>query len=146
MALSNKLDQEVLSLFCDEVVFRIVLDICLQKGNEFRDIIPMLGRFHTAKCIELCIGKYIQGSSIEKSLRETQIFNVNVADAVLNETNYSRLLKGYLILVNAIENSFLKHIGLCEFREFSKASKAFQIALASKNPEKSKSSYHVSLN
>ena len=59
-------------------------------------------------------------------------------------------MKGYLILASAIEKlkweCFSKHIDLREFREFSKATKTFQIALASKNSEKSKKSFHVSLN
>ena len=80
----------------------------------------------------------------------TQVFGVNVNDAVLNGTNYARSLKGYLILANAIEKlklkAFSKHMDPHEFSEFSKALKAFQIALASKNPEESKSSYHVCLN
>ena len=75
---SNRLDQETLPLFCDEGVLRIVLDIYLQKKNEFCNVIPMLGDFHTAKYIEHCIGKYIQGSCIEESLRQTQVFGVNV--------------------------------------------------------------------
>ena len=79
-----------------------------------------------------------------------QVFGVNVIDAVLNGTNYAGSLEGYLILANAIEKlkweAFLKHIDLHEFSEFLKALKAFQIALASKNPEESKSSYHVCLN
>ena len=57
---ANQPDQEALPLFCDEWIFRIVLDIYLQKKNEFPNIIPMLGGFHTAKCVEHCIGKYIQ--------------------------------------------------------------------------------------
>ena len=80
----------------------------------------------------------------------TQVFGVNVIDAVLNGTNYARSLKGYLILANAIEKlkweDFLKRIDPHEFSGFSKALKSFQIALASKNPEESKSSYHVCLN
>ena len=80
----------------------------------------------------------------------TQVFGVNVIDAVLNGTNYARSLKGYLILSNVIEKlkweAFLKHIDPHEFSEFSKALKAFQIALASKYSEESKSSYHVCLN
>ena len=55
---SNRLDQEALPLFCDEGVFRIVLDINLQKKYEFCNI-PMLGDLYTAKYVEYCIGKYI---------------------------------------------------------------------------------------
>ena len=81
---SNRLDQETQPLFCDEGVFRIVLDIYLQKKFEFCNIIPVLEGFHTAEYVEHCIGKYIQGSCIEESLRQTQLFGVNVVDAVLN--------------------------------------------------------------
>ena len=74
----------------------------------------------------------------------TQVFGVNVIDAVLNGTNYTRILS------NVIEKlkweAFLKHIDPHGFSEFSKALKAFQIALVSKNPEESKSSNYVCLN
>ena len=80
----------------------------------------------------------------------THVFGVNVIDAVLNGTNYVHSLKGYLILANAIEKlkleTFSKHIDKDEFSEFSKALKAFQIALASWNPEESKSTYHLCFN
>ena len=80
----------------------------------------------------------------------TQVFGVNVIDEVLNETNYARSPTGYLILAVAIEKlkweAFSKHTNLHEFSKFSKALKAFQIALASKKPEESTSSYHVCLN
>ena len=74
----------------------------------------------------------------------TQVFGVNVIDEVLNETNYARSPTGYLILADAIEKlkweAFSKHTNLHEFSKFSKALKAFQIALASKKPEESTSS------
>ena len=59
------------TLFCDEGVFRIVLDIYLQKKDEYCNIILMLGGFHIAKFVEHCIGKYIQESCLEESLRQT---------------------------------------------------------------------------
>ena len=68
------------------------------------NIFPMLGCFHTAKYVEHCIRKYIEGSCIEESMRQTQKFDVNVFDAVLNGTNYVRSMRRYLILVNLIEN------------------------------------------
>ena len=63
----------------------------------------MLGCFHAAKYVEHCIGKYIQGSCVEESLRQIQVIVVNVVDAVLNGTNYSHSLKTYHILANAKE-------------------------------------------
>ena len=72
----------------------------------------------------------------------TQVFGVNIIDAVLNGTNYARSLKGYLILADTIEKlkweALLKHIDPHEFSEFSKPLKAFQIALASKTQKKVK--------
>ena len=115
--LVKQLKQDALPLFCDEGVFRIMIDIYLQKQDQFKSIIPMLGGFHTAKCFEHCIGKYIQGSGLEQSLKQTRVFGVKVADAVLNGTNYTRSLKGILILSNAIEmlkwNAFLE-LNKCE--------------------------------
>ena len=48
--------------FCDEEVFKRVIDIYLQNQNQFHLNIPVPGGFHTAKCLEHCTGKYIQGS------------------------------------------------------------------------------------
>ena len=50
------------------------------------------------------IGKYIEENGIKESLRQTQVFRVNVVDTILNGTNYVRSMKGYLILANVIEN------------------------------------------
>ena len=111
--LFNQLDQEALPLLCNEGVFRFALDIYFPKKDEFHNIIPMLGGFHTSKYVGHFIGKYIQGFCIEESLRQTQVFGANVVDVVLNGTNSPGSLKGYLILANAIEKlkweAFLKH-------------------------------------
>ena len=53
------------------------------------------------------IGKYIEGNGIKESLRQTQVFRVNVVDTILNGTNYVRLTNSYLILANVIENGRL---------------------------------------
>ena len=53
------------------------------------------------------IGKLIQGSYIEESLRQTQVFGVDLVNAVLDGTNYICSTKGYLILTNVIENGRL---------------------------------------
>ena len=51
---------------------------------------------------------------MEESLKQTQVFGGNAVDAALNGANYACSLKGYLILVNAIEKIkwevFLKHL------------------------------------
>ena len=50
----------------------------------------MLRKFHAAKCAENCIEKYIQGSGIDKSLRQTKVFGVTVVDTILNGINYKQ--------------------------------------------------------
>ena len=67
----------------------------------------MPGCSHSAKYVENCIGKYIEGSCVEESLRQTQTFGVNVFDVVLNGPNYVGSVRGRLILANVIENGRL---------------------------------------
>ena len=63
----------------------------------------MLGGFHTAKCVQHSIGKYIRGSGWKEPLRQTSIFGVKNVDSVLDGTSYVRSLKGLLIEANAVE-------------------------------------------
>ena len=97
----EQLDQDALPVFCDEGVFRIVADIYLQRPEQFKSLIPMLGGFHTAKCVEHCVGKYISDSGIEDVLKQTKVLGVKVTESVLNGTNYVRSLKVILILANS---------------------------------------------
>ena len=53
----KQLHQKSLLLFFDEGVFRIVLNGYLKCPNMFKNLIPMLGGFHMAKCAQHCIGK-----------------------------------------------------------------------------------------
>ena len=101
--LAETLNQEALPLFCDEGVFRIVIDIYLNEPDQFSTLIPMLGGFHAAKCLQHCIGKFIKGSGLEESLRQTRFFGIKIVDSVLEGSHYVRSLKGLLILANAIE-------------------------------------------
>ena len=75
---SNRLDPGILPLVCDEGFLGLFLTFTCRKKDEFCNIILMLGDFHTVKYVDHCIGKYIKGSSIEESLRQTQVFGVNV--------------------------------------------------------------------
>ena len=100
--LVGQLKQDALPLFCDEGVFRIVVDIFLQKQDQFRNLIPMLGGFHTAKMSAHSIGKYIRGSGLEESLRQTRVFGAKIVDSVLDGAHYVRSLKG-LLISNAVE-------------------------------------------
>ena len=48
----------------------------------------MLDGFHTAKCLQHIIGKYIRGSGLEEPFRQTRVFGVKIVDSVLDGTHY----------------------------------------------------------
>ena len=102
--LANQLDQNILPVYCDEGVFRIVIDIYLQRRNQLQNVIPMLGSFHTTKCLEQCIGKYIDKTGIDDCLSQTKVLGVKTLKSVVEETNYTRSLKAIVILAQAIES------------------------------------------
>ena len=56
----------------------------------------MLDGFHTAKCLQHIIGKYIRGSGLEESFRQTRVFGVEIVDSVLDGTHYVRSSRDYL--------------------------------------------------
>ena len=43
----------------------------------------MLGSFHTAKCLEHCIGKYIDDTGIDDCLSQTKVVGVKTLKSVL---------------------------------------------------------------
>ena len=102
--LANQLDQNILPVYCDEGVFRIVIDIYLQRRNQFQNVILMLGSFHTTKCLEQCIGKYIDKTGIDDCLSQTKVVGVKTLKSVVEGTNYTRSLKAIVILAQAIES------------------------------------------
>ena len=102
--LASQLDQKILPVYCDKGVFRIVIDIYLQRENQFKNLIPMLRSFHTAKCLEHCIGKYIDDTGIDDCLSQTKVVGVKTLKSVLEGTNYARSLKAIVILAHAIES------------------------------------------
>ena len=102
MKVLQQLDQKALPIFCDEGVYRIVVDIYLKCPNEFKMLVPCLGVFHMAKCVQHCIGKYIRGSGLDDALVETQVFGKKVTEQELNGTHYIRSLRAILILVDSI--------------------------------------------
>ena len=97
----GQLKQDALPFFCDEGVFRIVVDTFLQKLDQFWNLRQMLDDFHTAKYLQYSIGRYIRGSGLEESFRQTRVFGVKIVDSALDGMHYVRSLEGLLILVNA---------------------------------------------
>ena len=84
-------------------VFKIVVAIFFQKKDQFQNLIPMLGDFHTEKCLQHSIAKYIRGSGLEETFHQTCVFGVKISDFMLDGTHYVQSLKGLLIVVNAIK-------------------------------------------
>ena len=113
LIVSNRKDQEALLLFCDEGDFRIVFDIYLQKNVNFEILFKCFEVFTQLSLLNIALEVYPK-ILMEESLKQTQVFGGNAVDAALNGTNYACSLKGYLILVNAIEKIkwevFLKHL------------------------------------
>ena len=70
----QQLHQKALPIFCDEGVYRIIVDIYLKCVNKFKMLVPCLGGFHMAKCVQHCIGKYIRGNCLDCALVENQVF------------------------------------------------------------------------
>ena len=101
--LQNQLKQKLLPIFSYEGVFRLVLNIYLKLPEEFKNLVPMLGGFHTAKCVQRCIGKYIKETGLEDALVETGVFRVKVMESTLAAPNYVRPLVGIQILSAIVE-------------------------------------------
>ena len=129
MKLLNPLKQKSLPIFYDEGVFRLVLNIYLKRPEESKKLVPMLGGFHTAKCVQRCIGKFIKGTGLEDALLEAGIFGVKVMESILAETNYVRSLRGIQILSGAIQlvkwNAFWKVHDTNDFKNSAQAIKKF---------------------
>ena len=108
----------------------------------------MIGSFHAAKCVEHCIGKFIQGG-LEDALKQTKVFTVATVESILNGKHYVRSLKGLLIVVGAIEK--MKWKAFFKYNEVSKYKVLqtfvqFQAALKAKNHKQSKAYYELCSN
>ena len=147
--LVGQLKQDAGPLFCDKGLFRIVLDIFLQKQDQFRNLIQMLGGFHTAKWLQHSTGKYIRGSGLEESLRQARVFGVKIVDSVLDGTHYVRSLKGLLILANAVEklkwSAFNQTVQSDSIAAFESNVRGLHAAYLSKGWNTCKESYKICL-
>ena len=80
----------------------------------------MLWGFHTSKCAEHCIGKYIGDCDIEDILKQTNVFGTKITESIINGTDYVRSLKAIHILSNPFEK--LKWHAFFELRDTTKFS------------------------
>ena len=86
----------------------MLVDTSLQKQDQSQNLMPMLGDFHTEECMQNSIQKYIRGSALEESLRQARVFELNIADSVLDGMH-----KGLLILQMQAKN----RIGLYSLKQ-----------------------------
>lgn len=98
----KQLDQKFLPIACDEGVYKIARHIKFICQGEFDNLQLFLGGFHIAKILFGCIGKYLKGSGIENVFIETGLFGVNVTEQMLSGTHYTRAIKGFFILSEAL--------------------------------------------
>ena len=117
-----QLDQRSMPVFCDGV-YRLVVEIYLKCPEKFKPLVPCLGGFHMAKCLQHCIGKYIKGTGLDDVLLETNIFGKKTIEQILNGTHYVRSLRGFIIIGEAIERlkwkAFFEQYGKDKNYDFS---------------------------
>ena len=147
--LVGQLKQDALPLFCDEGAFRIVVDIFLQKQDQFQNLTPMFGGFYAAKYLQHSLGKYIRGSGLEESLRQTRVFGVKIVDSVLDGPHYVRSLKGLLILANTVEKlkwaAFTQTVQSDRITAFENNMRGLQATYLRKESNTYKESYKICL-
>lgn len=81
LALTKKLQQNILRVICDKGIFRLLLNILL------------LGEFHITKWVLHYIGKHIRGLGYNETLLELKGF-----ESLLAGPNYATALDGIWIL------------------------------------------------
>ena len=122
-----QLDQRSMPVFCDEGVYRLVVEIYLKCPEKFKPLVPCLGGFHMAKCLQYCIGKYIKGTGLDDVLLETNIFGKKTIEQILHGTHYVRSLRGFIIIGEAIERlkwkAFFEQYGKDKNYDFSEIQK-----------------------
>ena len=74
--------------FCDEGIFRIVLDIFLNNLDEFKDLLPILRGFHLTKTVLHAIGRYVKESGLDDILKHTWFCGPKTLESVIIGTHY----------------------------------------------------------
>ena len=97
VSLNVQLKQKILSFFCDEGVFKIVLDIFLNNLDELKDLLPVLGGFHMAKAALHAIGRYVKRSRFDDILKHTKVYGPKTLESVIAGTHYVQSLRRFQI-------------------------------------------------
>ena len=141
----KQLNQKYFPLFCDQGVYRIARETQLHREDEFKDFTLMLGSFHMAKIVCACIGNYLKDSGVDHIFIETESFGVSVVQQILNGSHYSRSVKGYFLLGEALLRlqlqAFLENTNSNNYNDELITLKMVQDLLAENNTEESKVIY-----
>ena len=97
------LKQKTLPVFCDEGVFRLVLDIFINNLDEFKDLLPLLRGFHMAKAVLHAVGKYVKGSILDDIIKYTKFYGPKPLEPVIAGNRYVWSLTGFQILSISIQ-------------------------------------------
>ena len=57
----KQLNQSVMPIWVDEAVYEHLVDMSLTEPQKFKDILPLLGPFHTSRIHLKCQGKFLRG-------------------------------------------------------------------------------------
>ena len=98
----NQLTQNEMAIFCDEDVYHIAREICLQQSNDFSGLVLCLGSYHMIKTILACIGKYLGGSGCRAIWTKNKVFGLDVVESVLSGSDYERSIDGISLLGECI--------------------------------------------
>ena len=60
----SQLEQDHMSVTCDEGVYHIAREIMLDHPEEFKNLVLCMGSFHMMKIVLRCFGKYLNGSGV----------------------------------------------------------------------------------
>ena len=93
-SVADKLDQSTLPIACDEDVFRLAVQIYLDRPESFNNIFPILGTFHLSTAALKCAGKFVRGSGIEDTFIESRIFGPKTLESLLTGGHYYRSFCG----------------------------------------------------
>ena len=136
-SIANDLEQQTLPVVCDEGVYRLVIQIYLERPSFFDNIFPMLGHFHMAKAALRCAGQFLRGSGLEDAFIECRIYGPKTLESVLTGKHYYRSFSGHIMLGESIEILKLEAFWEChdkeQFREGLEKLENLQNLLIAKN-------------
>ena len=98
LELLKLLKQDVLIVTCDYGVYHLARHIQLEDSDKFKKLIFIVVGFHTAKIVEACAGKLLDGSCPKDIFIQKRIFGDIMVEQVLSGSHYVTSAKGFTYL------------------------------------------------